>query len=44
MKGMNNKLIGRPYCKKKNTSQTRYQEETTWTSVQGQQNGKNDKK
>jgi hypothetical protein len=44
MKGLNNKLIGRPYWKKTNTSQIGYQEETTQTSVQGQQNGKNDKK
>jgi hypothetical protein len=37
MQGLNNNLTGRPYCKKKETSQAGYQEVTTQTSVQGQQ-------
>jgi hypothetical protein len=36
MKGINNNLTGRPYCKKKERSQEGYQEETTQTSMQGQ--------
>jgi hypothetical protein len=37
MQGLNNNLTGRPYCKKKETSQVGYQEVTTQTSMQGQQ-------
>jgi hypothetical protein len=36
MKGLNNSLIYRPYCKKKETSHAGYQEENTQTKMQGQ--------
>ena len=36
MQGLNNNLIRRSYCKKKETSQEGYQEENTHTNVQGQ--------
>jgi hypothetical protein len=36
MQGLNNNFTGRPYCKKKETSQEGYQEENTQTNVQGQ--------
>jgi hypothetical protein len=36
MQGLNNNLTGRPYCKKKETSQAGYQEATTQTNMQGQ--------
>jgi hypothetical protein len=34
--GLNNSLIYRPYYKKKETSQARYQEANTQTKMQGQ--------
>jgi hypothetical protein len=36
MQGLNNNLIYRPYCKKKETSQAGYQEANTQTKMQGQ--------
>jgi hypothetical protein len=36
MQGLNNNLTYRPHCKKKETSQAGYQEETTQASMQGQ--------
>jgi len=35
MQGLNKNLIGRPYYKKKETSQEGFQEENTQTNVQG---------
>jgi hypothetical protein len=36
MQGLNNNLIYRPYCKKKETNQARYQEANTQPKMQGQ--------
>jgi hypothetical protein len=36
MQGLNNNLIYRPYCKKKETNQARYQETNTQPKIQGQ--------
>jgi hypothetical protein len=36
MQGLNNKLIHKPYCKKKDTNLVGYQEENTQPKMQGQ--------
>jgi hypothetical protein len=36
MQGLNNSLIYKPYCKKKETNQVGYQEENTHPKMQGQ--------
>jgi hypothetical protein len=35
MQGLNSNFVGRPYCKKKETSQAGHQEADTQTNVQG---------
>ena len=36
MQGLNNNLVYKPYCKKKETNQARYQEPNTHPKMQGQ--------